>query len=107
MTQELWVPTQSHERRVKPSTRKKEGGSQFDDEMGLERHAEAKVEAARLELIDHLNKRPDHIVYVASVDEREKMRLVFNSWFQWKIIGHNPTIKIDYGVADGAIRVTE
>ena len=107
MTQELWVPTQSHERRVKPSTRKKEGGSQFDDEMGLERHAEAKVEAARLELIDHLNKRPDHIVYVASVDEREKMRLVFNSWFQWKIISHNPTIKIEYAVQEGAIRVSE
>ncbi len=107
MTQELWVPTQAHERRVKPTTRKLEGGSQFDDEMGLERHAEAKVEAARLELIDHLNHRPDHIVYVASVEEREKMRTVFNSWFQWKVINHNPTIKIDYGVADGALRVTE
>ena len=107
MTNELWVPTQAHERRVKPTTRKKEGGSHFDDEFGLERHAEAKVEAARLELIDHINKRPDHLVYVASVQERHQMRLVFNSWYQWKIIRHNPTIKIDYGVADGAIRVTE
>jgi len=79
MTQELWVPTQAHERRVKPTARKWDGGSQFDDEMGLERHAEAKVEAARLELIDHLNHRPDHIVYVGSVEERDKMRLVFNA----------------------------
>ena len=107
MTQKLWVPTNQHERRVSPTERKSEGGSQFDDEMGLERHAQAKIEAARLELINHLNHRPDHIVYVASVDERDKMRTVFNSWFQWKVISHNPTIKIDYGVADGAIRVTE
>ena len=107
MAQELWEPTKQHERRAKPTTRKWDGGSQFDDEMGLERHAEAKVEAARLELIDHLNHRPDHIVYVGSVEERDKMRTVFNSWFQWKVISHNPTIKIDYGVAEGAIRGTE
>jgi len=107
MTNELWVPTQAHERRVKPTERKWDGGSQFDDEFGLERDAEAKLLAARDELIDHLNKRPDHIVYVASVDEREKMRLVFNSWYQWKVINHNPSIRIDYGVADGAIRVSE
>ena len=107
MTNELWVPTQAHERRVKPTTRNREGGSQFDDELGLERVAEAKLLAAREELIDHLNKRPDHIVYVASVDEREKMRTVFNAWHQWNVINHNPTIRIDYGVADGAIRVAE
>ena len=107
MSQELWVPTKTHERRVKPTERKWDGGSQFDDEMELERIAETKLLNARDELIDHLNKRPDHIVYVASVDEREKMRLVFNSWFQWKVIRHNPTIKIEYGVADGAIRVSE
>ncbi len=107
MTQELWTPTKAHERRVQPTTRKLEGGSQFDDEFGLERVAEDKLLAARAELIDHLNKRPDHTVYVASVDEREKMRTVFNSWYQWKVINHNPTIRIDYGVADGAIRVSE
>ena len=112
---ELWIPGQAndvvevqpHERRVQPTERKKEGGSQFDDELGLEatRHANLMAEGARL--LEHLQERPDHIVYVGSIEERDKLREVFNVWHRHGTLNHHPTIRIDYGVAEGAIRITE
>ena len=102
---DLWTPTQTHARRVRPDARKVEGGSFFDDELGTA-EAEAKAYGAAVaDLLTHLNQRPDHIVYVGSDEERGKMRVVFNSWKREGVLMHNPNIRIDYGVADGAIRV--
>ena len=104
---DLWTPTQQHARRVRPDSRKVEGGSIFDDELQTEESkAKALAEQAR-QLLVHLNQRPDHTVYVSSAEEREKMRGVFNWWKREGALLHNPNIRIEYGVPDGAIRVAE
>ena len=104
---DLWTPTQQHARRVRPDSRKVEGGSIFDDELASEEvKANALAEQAR-QLLIHLNQRPDHTVYVSSAEEREKMRGVFNWWKREGALTHNPNIRIEYGVPDGAIRVAE
>jgi hypothetical protein len=104
---DLWTPTQQHERRVRPDSRKTEGGSTFDDELATEESkAKSLAEQAR-QLLIHLNQRPDHTVYVGSAEEREKMRDVFNWWKREGALNHNPNIRIEYGVPDGAIRVAE
>ena len=112
---ELWTPGQAKdvvevhqaERVVLPNERKHEGGSHFDDELDLESKRMADLQAEGRRLVDHLRERPDHIVYVASIEDRDNMRAVFNFWFNAGILTHHPSIKIDYGVADGAIRITE
>jgi hypothetical protein len=102
---DLWTPTQTHARRERPGARKTEGGSIFDDELGTEAEA-AKAYADAVEgLLTHLNQRPDHTVYVGSDEERTKMREVFNVWKMKGALLHNPNIRIDYGVPEGAIRV--
>ena len=68
---------------------------------------DAKFKAAVVEMVKHLNQRPDHVVFVASADERAKMRAVFNSLKDGGLINHWPTVKIDYGVPDGTIRIDE
>ncbi len=90
---------------ILPGTRKAEGGTHFDDELESKEAHAAKFYKDISRLIDHVNERPDHIIYVGSDDERGKLRLVFNEWVQQKLIAHHPTIQIDYGVANGAIRV--
>ena len=102
---DLWIPTQTHARRVRPDVRKDEGGSFFDDELGTEEAAAKAYGAAVADLLTHLNQRPDHTVYVGSDEERGKMRTVFNHWFNSGALSHHPNIRIDYGVPDGAIRV--
>ena len=101
----LWTPTKAHERRVRPGSQKREGGSYFDDELPTERATQTEVMRDRKSLIDHIKNRPDHDIMVASIEQREQMRAVFNDWFKRGVIGHHPTIKVDYGVPDGAIRV--
>ena len=87
-----------------PGERKKDGGSQFDDElMPVEQAIRAEAEV----MVKHLNERPDHIVYVEDADARDKMRAVFNHWKSEGWIKHNPNIRIEYALSDGAIRVGE
>ena len=100
--EELWTP-----KKVVPDIRKDEGGSYFDDEMEDTKTHQQKFREAVIELVKHINARPDHTVFVASADERTKMRVVFNSWREGGLIQSHPTIKIDYGVPDGTIRVDE
>ncbi len=102
---ELWTPTKEHERRVTPTQRKSEGGSFFDDELATEASEAGAFVAEMNRLISHLNERPDHTVYVASGDDRTKMREVFNIWKKNQVLGHNPNIRIDYGVPDGQVRI--
>ena len=102
MDDRLWTP-----QKVLPDQRHKEGGSYFDDQMEDSTDKDARVRKEALRLLDHLQKRPDHTVYVASSDDRDKMRQVFNSWYMNKLLSHHPNIRIEYGVADGAIRVAE
>jgi hypothetical protein len=104
---DLWTPTQQHERRVRPTVGKREGGSIFDDELGTEAQAARAYANAVQELLTHLNQRPDHTVYVGSEEERGKLRQVFNHWKKKGVLLHNPNIRIEYGVAEGAIRVGE
>jgi hypothetical protein len=105
MEDRLWTPPETFDRRVMPTVRKKEGGSQFDDELETEEVVAKRYAADVAELLVHLNQRPDHIVYVGSDEERTKMREVFNHWKREGVLMHNPDIRIDYGVPDGAIRV--
>ncbi len=88
----LWLPT----------TRKKEGGSYFDDELTDAQKALVK-EAS--ELVAHINARPDHMIYVSSTAEREKMRSVLDWFVSDGMIGHKPKIKIEYGLPEGQVRV--
>ncbi len=105
VSKELWTPTQTAERPVKPSARKDEGGTWFDDELETQTAHDNKLRAEMFRLIDHINKRPDHTVYVSCVDERAKMRKVFNMWRKMDFISGVPRIEIDYGIAEGGIRV--
>jgi len=102
----MWLP-ETFERRERPDLRKKDGGSWFDDELATEEQKANELAMAARELMIHLAQRPDHVVYVGSVEERDKMRVVFNSWKMQGVLSHNPNIKIDYGVAEGALRVGE
>ena len=97
---ELWTP--GH---VAPTERNDEGGSHFDDELETTANKQKVIQAEYNTMVDHLNKRPDHKVYVSSTEERAKMRSVFNHMFNQKVISHRPDIRIEYGVADGAIRI--
>ena len=87
-----------------PGVRKAEGGSRFDDELET---ADQVLKNETMKLVANLNERPDHIVYVSSVDERDKMRDILNWFRREKWIDHNPAIKIEYGLPDGAIRTGE
>lgn len=100
MEDRLWTPP-----KVAPVVPKPEGGSYFDDELEMTQHHEAEVNKMREDLIQHLNQRPDHAVYVSSIEERKMMREVFNDWKRMGIIAHNPDIKIEYGVEAGNIRL--
>lgn len=112
---ELWTPgeakdvveVKSAERMVLPTAAKKDGGSHFDDELETAANKAAVYAQDVKRLLAHLNTRPDHTVYVSSADERGKLREVFNWWKREGALGHNPNIRIDYGVADGAIRIGE
>jgi hypothetical protein len=107
MDDRLWTPPtkEPHKRREMPTLRKKEGGSYFDDELETEAAVARRYAEDVAELLVHLNQRPDHIVYVGSDGERIQLREVFNHWKREGALMHNPNIRIDYGVADGAIRV--
>ena len=95
----LWLPgTGKHD------GGKRDGGTWFDDE--LEDARTVFLRQAK-ELIGHINERADHVVYVGSTDDRAKLREVFNWWKREGIIGRNPKIEIEYGIPEGAIRVTE
>ncbi len=90
---------------VLPTAGKKEGGSHFDDELQTAQSKTNEFWEEMARLIDHLNQRPDHDVYVGSAEERGKLRSVFNHWKRQGKLGHNPNIRIDYGVQEGGIRV--
>jgi len=87
-----------------PGTRKAEGGSQFDDELST---AEEQFVKDTKSLVQQINERPDHVVFVGSAGDRDKMRQVFNHFYNIKAIGSRPTIKIDYGIPEGGIRFGE
>jgi len=90
----LWLPGQ----------RKAEGGSQFDDELST---ADAQFVKDTKSLVEQINEREDHVVFVGSVEDRDKMRQVMNHFLNIKAIGRNVTIKIDYGIPEGGVRVRE
>lgn len=98
----LWTP-----QKVMPTERKREGGSHFDDEMVDTETVRQQVMIDMARLIDHINKRRDHTVYVSGAEEREQLRQVFNSWYMNSMIDHHPNIRIEYGVKQGSIRVAE
>ena len=102
---DLWIPTQTQARRVRPDSRKAEGGSYFDDELGTQEEAARKYALAVKDFLTHLNQRPDHVVFVGSADERGKMREVFNHWKRKGVLMYNPSIEIDYGIPEGGVRV--
>ena len=110
---ELWTPGQATDKVAvapktvmhQPEERKTEGGSFFDDEMQTEESHQAKLAEDVKKMVSHLNARPDHAVYVSSTEEREKMRAVFNYWRQRQWLGHNPNIRIEYGVPEGNVRI--
>ena len=102
MENELWLPE-----RVLPTERKKEGGSTFDDEILLTVTHRAELLKQSGKLAASLNERHDRVVLVGSAEDRTNMRAVFNWWKENGIIGHWPTVKIDYGVPEGTIRIRE
>jgi hypothetical protein len=112
---ELWTPSSverpvevtTKERVSLPDKRKPDGGSYFDDELATEAQKANELANEVRDLLSHLNARPDHVVYVGSTKDRDELRQVFNWWKREGAIGHNPNIRIDYGVAEGAIRVGE
>ncbi len=105
--QDMWLP-QTYNRRVRPTERKHEGGSFFDDELETQASQDELVRIEMMRLIDHLNSRPDHTIYVGSSVERGKLREVLNSWQKNRTIGsHHFTIRLDYGLTEGSIRVGE
>ena len=101
--QELWTPPVMQV----PEERKWDGGSYFDDEMQTKEAVALAYRKQVEDLLIHLNARPDHVVYVGSTEDRSNIRAVFNWWVREGALGHHPNIRIDYGVADGAIRVGE
>ena len=106
MADRLWTPPATpYERRVMPSVRKKEGGSLFDDELETEEAVAKRYAEDVKDLLIHLNQRPDHTVYVGTTEERTQLREVFNHWHREGALLRHPNIRIDYGVAEGGIRV--
>jgi hypothetical protein len=101
---DLWVPPSA---KVLPTERKQDGGSYFDDELQSKQEHSAQFITAAKELLKHVQQRPDHIVYVGTAEDRGKMRAVFNSWREHKLVAQVPTIKIDYGIPEGTIRIDE
>lgn len=95
----LWTPMDL------PTAAKREGGSYFDDEMHTKEETATAMRMDVQRLLNHLNTRPDHTVYVASAESRDQLRKVFNWWKREGALGHNPNIRIDYGIVEGAIRV--
>lgn len=102
MSDKLWTP-----QRVLPDVAKKDGGSYFDDEMELTADRDQRLIDDATELLNHVRQRPDHVVYVGSIEDRDMMREVFNWWKRERLIGHNPTIKIEYAVPTGTVRIDE
>ena len=102
MDDRLWTP-----QKVMPTERHDEGGSYFDDQLDDTSSMQTRVAKDMATLIDHLQKRPDHTVYVGSSEDRDKLRQVMNWWFMEGMLTHHPNIRIEYGVADGSIRVAE
>ena len=100
---DMWLPAGY----VKPETRKDEGGSYFDDELQTKADHSTKFYEEMATLVDHINKRPDHTVLVGSAESRGQLRAVFNSWREQGTIAQVPTIKIDYGIVEGSIRIEE
>ena len=97
----LWTPAGM----VAPDTRKDEGGTYFDDELETKAAEYTKQQRESLEMRRQLNTRPDHTIFVASVEARAEMRKVLNFWFQKGELQHHPTIEIDYGIPDGEMRI--
>ena len=98
--EELWTP--GH---VAPTEQKRDGGSHFDDELETRDHRDKTVESEYRDMVEHLNQRPDHKVYVGGTKEREELRQVFNHMFKEGVISRHPDIRIEYGVETGAIRI--
>jgi len=119
MPKELWLPNSAKfgvkdmvevekpGRKTLPTEGKKDGGSFFDDELTDASVTQADLEREGARLMQHLRERPDHTVYVGSAKSRDELRQVFNAWFRSRWITYHPNIKIDYGVVDGAIRISE
>ena len=111
----LWTPGRATDkvevnqlpRKSVPTIGKKDGGSYFDDEMDDEHKVALAYRKQVEDLLIHLNARPDHTVYVGSTTDRSNIREVFNWWVREGALRSHPNIRIDYGVADGAIRVGE
>ena len=97
---ELWTP--GH---VAPTERKYEGGSHFDDELETTAHRKKTIQSEYNTMVEHLNQRPDHKVYVGGTQEREELRQVFNHMVSQKVLNRHPDIRIEYGVESGAIRI--
>ncbi len=112
---ELWTPGRATDiveveqkpRHVMPDERKHDGGSYFDDEMQTEEQVARALAQQVAELLVHLSERPDHVVYVGSVEDRSNIREVFNWWVREGALEKHPNIRIDYGVPSGGIRVGE
>ena len=98
----LWTPPGA---KVAPTEGKKDGGSYFDDELETVASKEAAVKREYDSMVEHLNQRPDHKVYVGGTRERSELREVFNHMFSVGVINRHPDIRIEYGVAEGAIRI--
>jgi len=102
---ELYLPE-----RLAPTKRKeygKDGGSWFDDELPDAVKHRANLVKMAGEMAAHINERPDHVVFVGSTEDRSNLRAVFNWWKREGIIERNPTIRIEYGVKEGAVRIGE
>ncbi len=88
-----------------PPSAKEEGGSHFDDELETAESKEVQIQEMMAEMVNHINARPDHTVYVGSIEERSKMRDVFNHWHRIGRIAHHPNIRLEYGISEGQIRI--
>lgn len=100
----LWTPDDA---RVAPTERKPDGGTWFDDELTPEKEFRAELMKQAAEMINHIHERPDHVVFVGTIEDRAQLRQVFNFWKARGILERNPDIKIDYGVPVGTVRIDE
>jgi len=87
----LWTPTQM------PTEQKVEGGSHFDDELMTQEQQRNIIQDEMIRLVEHLNQRPDHVVYVGDTETRTELRAVFNWWKREGVLAHNPNIRIGDG----------
>ena len=104
MAEELWTPPGA---KVAPDKAKWDGGSYFDDELEDKSKHQAELKKEYDRMVEHLQQRPDHTVYVGDTKTRTELRAVFNHMYQQNILSYHPNIRIDYGVREGAIRITE